>query len=106
MLYIAFGNAGETIFEHVSGRQNTLKITKISQLPHRLPLEHFPTNLDHLMSISSSLGQASHEARCGASCKWHNAADGLDILTLVERIQATNIKIGRAPFRSGIVGPP
>nr|WP_319384431.1 hypothetical protein [uncultured Roseibium sp.] len=44
-------------------------------------LEHFPTNLDHLMRISGSLGQAGHEARCGASCKWHNAADGLDILT-------------------------
>ncbi|MEM9105520.1 MAG: VWA domain-containing protein [Pseudomonadota bacterium] len=35
---IALGNADETALEHIFGRQNTLKITKISQLPQRLPL--------------------------------------------------------------------
>ncbi|WP_306145025.1 GNAT family N-acetyltransferase [Roseibium sp. MMSF_3412] len=43
--------------------------------------ELFPTHFAHLMRMSCSLGQAGHEARCGASRKWHNAADGPDILT-------------------------
>jgi len=44
-------------------------------------LELFPTNLDNLMKISGSLGQAGHQARCDASCKLRNALDGLDIIT-------------------------
>jgi hypothetical protein len=33
--------------------------------------------LDHLMTESSSFGKARREARCGASGKRRNAADGL-----------------------------
>ncbi len=59
------------------------------------------------MSVSGSVGKARREARCGASGKRRNAADGPDTLTRNSPdAYEKQLKLGRTVWRAGVVGPP
>ncbi|WP_269585221.1 hypothetical protein [Roseibium sp. Sym1] len=59
------------------------------------------------MSVSGSVGKARREARCGASGKRRNAADGPDTLTRNSPdAYEKQLKMGRTVWRAGVVGPP